>query len=171
MQFGRIGIIAAIVIAGSLLALAFGAVGYATLEDFDVDPIEASYGAFVKFHKPFFIGREPLLERWRKPRKKQIVRFRITTKRPRNIRPGDPVVDRSGRYVGNVTSCALIGGKLKGLALVESNSASPGSRIAVFPLPPGGRVPPAVAWDKMKKGDRLIINERAVVLPRFPMRS
>ncbi len=137
---------------------------------FDVDPIEAGYGGFVKFHKAFFIGRGPLLERWLNPRKKQIVRFRITTKNPRNIRTGDPVVDRSGRYVGNVTSCALINGKLKGLALVNSNLASNTSKIAIFPLPPGGRVPPTVEWDRMTKGDRLILNERAVVLPRFPMR-
>ena len=80
------------------------------------------------------------------------------------------MVDRSGRYVGNVTSCALINGKLKGLALVNSNLASNTSKIAIFPLPPGGRVPPTVEWDRMTKGDRLILNERAVVLPRFPMR-
>ncbi|MHC4943267.1 MAG: glycine cleavage system aminomethyltransferase GcvT [Planctomycetota bacterium] len=145
--------------------------GHELAGEFEVDPIEASYGAFVKFHKPFFIGRKPMLERWLKPRKKEIVRFRITTKNPRNIRTGDPVVDRSGRYIGNVTSCALIKKKLRGLALVEKSFASSGSKIAVIPLPPGGKVPAPVEWDKMKKGDRLIINERAIVIPRFPMRS
>jgi glycine hydroxymethyltransferase len=144
--------------------------GHELAGDFDVDPIEAGYGGFVKFHKPFFIGRGPLLERWLKPRKKEIVRFRITTKNSRNIRTGDPVVDRGGRYVGNVTSCTLVEGKLKGLALVDANLKSNGSRIAIFPLPPGNRVPPSVAWDDMKKGDRLLLSERAVVLPRFPMR-
>jgi len=139
--------------------------------DFKVDPIEAGYGSFVKFHKPFFIGREQLLQRWLKPRKKQVCRFRVTTKTPRNIRPGDVVVERSGRYIGNVTSCAFIEGKLKGLALVESNFALSGKKIAIFPLPPGGKVPPSVAWDEVKKGDRLIVSERAIVLPRFPMRS
>ncbi len=144
--------------------------GHELAGEFDVDPIEAGYGSFVKFHKPFFIGRKALLERWLKPRKKTVVRFRITTKRPRNIRPGDPVVDRGGRYVGNVTSCALINGRLKGLALVDSRMSSNKSKIAIFPLPPGDRATPAVELEKMKKGDRLVVNERAVVIPRFPLR-
>jgi len=99
------------------------------------------------------------------------VRFRITTKMPRTIRPGDPVVERSGRYIGNVTSCALVKGKQIGMAFVNKSYAKVNSRIAVFPVPAGGKVPPAVAVDRVDKGDRLVVSERAKVLSRFPMRG
>jgi len=145
--------------------------GHELAGDYDIDPIEAGYGSFVKFHKPFFIGREPLLDRWENSRGRQIVRFRITTKMPRTIRPGDPVVERSGRYIGNVTSCALVKGKQIGMAFVNKSYAKVNSRIAVFPVPAGGKVPPAVAVDRVDKGDRLVVSERAKVLSRFPMRG
>lgn len=145
--------------------------GHELAGDYDIDPIEAGYGSFVKFHKPFFIGREPLLERWQKPHRKQIVRFRITTKMPRTIRPGDPVVERSGRYIGNVTSCTLVKGKQIGMAFVDPTYSKVNSRIAVFPVPTGGKIPPAVAVDQVSRGDRLVVSERAKVISRFPMRS
>lgn len=145
--------------------------GHELAGDYDIDPIEAGYGYFVKFHKPFFIGRKPLLERWLKPRKKKVVRFRITTKMPRTVKPGDPVVERSGRFIGHVTSCVLVEGKQIGLALVDESYSRVNSRIAVFPLPPGGKVPAPVALDAVKKGDRLVVSERAKVISRFPMRK
>jgi len=145
--------------------------GHELAGDYDIDPIEAGYGYFVKFHKPFFIGRQPLLERWLKPRKKKIVRFRVTTKMPRTVKPGDVVVERSGRFIGHVTSCVLVKGKQIGLALVDSNFARVNSRLAIFPLPPGKKAPPAVTFDAVKKGDRLVVSERAKVISRFPMRK
>jgi glycine cleavage system T protein len=145
--------------------------GHELAGDYDIDPTEAGYGYFVKFHKPFFIGREPLLKRWLNPRKKQIVRFRVTTKMPRTIKPGDPVVERSGRFIGNVTSCTLVNKKQIGQALIDSSFARVNSKIAIFPLPPGGKIPPTVALDAVKKGDRLVVSERAKVISRFPMRK
>jgi len=143
--------------------------GHELAGDYDIDPIEAGYGSFVKFHKPFFIGREALLKRWIEPRKKQIVRFRVTTKMPRTVKKGDVVVDRAGKYIGNVTSCALVKGKQVGMALVDSSSARINTRVAVFPLPPG-KAPPPVAMDAVARGDKLVVSERAKVISRFPMR-
>jgi len=145
--------------------------GHELAGEYDIDPIEAGYGYFVKFHKPFFIGREPLLKRWLKPRRKDIVRFRITNKMPRTIKTGDPVVDRTGRFVGHVTSCVLVDGKQIGLALVDAKHTRINTKIAIFPLPPGGKVPPSAQLDELKKGDRLVVSERAKVISRFPMRG
>jgi glycine cleavage system T protein len=45
----------------------------------DIDPVEAGYGSFVRFHKPFFIGRKPLFERHIKLTR-AVVRFNMLSK-------------------------------------------------------------------------------------------
>ena len=62
--------------------------------------------AYVKTYKAWFIGREAYIEREKK-RKGVLVRFRFNEKGVRMAHLGDPVVDKRGRVVGNVTSCAV----------------------------------------------------------------
>jgi glycine hydroxymethyltransferase len=67
---------------------------------------EGGFGAYVKTYKPWFIGRQAFLER-RQGRKSEVVRFRFTEKGVRMAHSSDPVMDKRGRVIGWVTSCAV----------------------------------------------------------------
>jgi glycine cleavage system aminomethyltransferase T len=43
---------------------------------FDISRTEASFQGYIKYHKPFFIGRDALLARDREP-SRELVRFRM----------------------------------------------------------------------------------------------
>ena len=65
---------------------------------FNISPIEAGLGFYVKFHKPYFVGREALL---RKKISKKIISFEMLEKAiPRE---GYPVICK-GKKIGKVTS-------------------------------------------------------------------
>ncbi|MCK4244722.1 MAG: glycine cleavage system aminomethyltransferase GcvT, partial [Candidatus Omnitrophica bacterium] len=65
---------------------------------FNISPIEAGAGFYVKFHKPWFVGREVLL---RKKLRKRIISFEMTERAiPRE---GYPVIFKNKR-IGEVTS-------------------------------------------------------------------
>ena len=108
---------------------------------YKITPTEAGYGQFVKFHKPFFIGREKYLT---KGVRGGVIRFRIPRKGVRAIRFGDHVLI-AGRKAGNVTSCTLVGGMQVGMAFVRKEVGE-GSKIGILTH---GKV------------------EDAIVLPRF----
>lgn len=101
-----------------------------------INPIEEGHGAFIKFHKPYFIGRGSLLGRTAQ-RKREIVRFKMISKGIRMVRSEDPVVNEKGHYIGRVTSCALVGGTQLGLAFVDKNFTKEGTKIGIFILPRG----------------------------------
>ncbi|HID86657.1 MAG TPA: aminomethyl transferase family protein, partial [Anaerolineae bacterium] len=134
---------------------------------YNISPIEAGFGSYVKFHKPYFIGRKALLEK-EPTRRMEIVRFRMNEKGVRMARLGDPVVDKSGRYIGRVTSCALgTDGFQVGLAYVERRYNREGAQIGIIPLP--ARIPPAKPVEELDLGDRLLLQQWATVLARFPV--
>lgn len=83
-----------------------------------ITPIEAGYGAFVKMHKPFFIGRQALLKSMGES-DRRIVRLGVEAKFRRPVRPGSMVVNKHGSCMGRVTSCAYAVGHQIGLAIVE----------------------------------------------------
>ena len=84
------------------------------------------------------------------------------------IHTGSPVVDRRGRYIGVVTSCALdTGGYQLGLALVEKRYARPDNKFGIFPLRPGTR--PEKPKGELASGDQVLLHEWATVLTRFPI--
>ncbi len=72
----------------------------------DLGVAEGGFGSYVKPYKPWFIGREAYLAR-EKERKGVVVRFRFDDQRVRMAHNGDPVVDKDGKSVGWVTSCAV----------------------------------------------------------------
>jgi len=132
-----------------------------------ITPLEAGYGAFVKFHKPYFIGRKPLLEAEAK-RTREIVRFRVVQKGARTLHLGDPVVDaRRGRLIGSVTSAVLLpDGHQIGMAIVERTANRPGTRLAIYPIPQreGLEMKALKEW---QVGDFAVVPVEAVVLERF----
>jgi glycine hydroxymethyltransferase len=71
-----------------------------------VSPIEAGFPGYVKYHKPFFIGRNALLGE-EQQQDRELLRFRCNQKRTRRPNTLDPVVDDHGVEVGQVTSCSI----------------------------------------------------------------
>jgi len=126
---------------------------------------DAGFGSYVKTYKPWFIGRSAFLEQERS-RKGEVTRFRFDDKGVRMAHNGDPVVDRRGRVVGTVTSCAVDSeGYLLGQAYLEKKAAVEGTPIAVYQgAPKEAGKPPS----EMKIGDRAVVPTPATVLRRFP---
>jgi glycine cleavage system T protein len=135
--------------------------------DFGVTPVEAGYGPFIKFHKPFFIGRKAMIQN-DDERKMEIVRFIMDDPKIRMMKPGDPVASMRGELIGHVTSCTKAGSLQVGLAYILSKHAAPETKIGVYPLPRSGKVPAEGPKDKMKPGEKLLLYETGIVIPRFP---
>ncbi len=139
--------------------------GHELAGPFDISPIEAGFPGYVKYHKPFFVGRDPLLAR-EKDRKREVIRFRVNEKGVRIPHLGDPVVNRKGQQIGHVTSCSIDAeGYLVGMAIVEKRYNVPETPIAVFPL--GGKP----LDEALLRGKRVALPVAATVLTRFPERE
>ncbi len=135
---------------------------------YNISPIEAGFGPYVKFHKPYFIGRKALLEK-EATRRMELIRFRMKEKGVKMAKLGDPVFDKRGKYIGRVTSCALDArGFQVGLAYVERKYNRAGTEIEIIPLPPSERIPPTKPIEELKLGDRVLLSQKATVLTRFP---
>ncbi len=135
-----------------------------------ITPTEAGFGPYVKFHKPFFIGRGPYLAR-NLTAERTLIRFRVSEKGQRRVNPGDPVVSRQGECIGRVTSCSLDAeGFQLGLALVASRYQREGLAIGVFPLA-ARRAMDEGHKHELRPGDRVLLHVEAIVLPRFPGRG
>jgi glycine hydroxymethyltransferase len=141
--------------------------GHELAGPFNISPIEAGYGAFVKFHKPFFVGRKALLEK-EPARKMEIVRWQLLDKDVRTLHTGDPVANKRGKHTGWVTSAVLVEGYQMGLAYVDRRFTEPGTKFELFPL----TKPEAAAKEKAKPGlqpgDMLLVSGEAEVLTRWP---
>ena len=76
----------------------------------------------------------------RKLREAVVARFRFTEKGVRMAHNGDPVIDKKGRVIGVVTSCAVdTEGYLTGQASLEDKYAVEGTPISVFQGSPKNR--------------------------------
>ncbi|MBN2149509.1 MAG: glycine cleavage system aminomethyltransferase GcvT [Anaerolineales bacterium] len=126
---------------------------------------EAGFGSFVKTYKPWFVGREAYLQR-EKVRKLELVRFTFNEKGVRMAHLGDPVVDRRGRVIGKVTSCAVdADGYLTGQAVLDSKSTDKGTTLYIYQGAPkdAGKI-----LGMMEIGERLILPSPARIVRRFP---
>lgn len=132
----------------------------------DIDPIEAGYGAFVKFNKPFFIGKKALLAK-HKNSSSQIVRFEIEGTGIRAVRPGAIVVNRQGQVIGKVTSCTFTSNKQVGMAYVDKSCSTIGTQLGIINQPQGKRAAQAKAISDYKIGDTIPVPETATVVSRF----
>jgi glycine hydroxymethyltransferase len=140
--------------------------GSGKLGEHDLGIGESGFITYVKFYKPWFIGRETLLAR-EQSRKGVVVRFRFSEKGVRMAHNGDPVLDKRGKVIGWVTSCAVDkDGFLTGQAYVELKCAEEGTPIFIYQgAPTEGCKPPA----EMKFGDRNPLPTAAMVVSRFPL--
>ncbi len=132
-------------------------------------PFQIGFENFVKITKPDdFVGKTAYLAKM-KTSSTRLVRFRMNDKGVRVSKLGDPVLDKRGRVIGTVTSCAADStGFLCGLALVEAASALEGSQLNVLVLPE--RLPPALA-PFATLGARTLLPDVATVISRFPPRK
>ncbi len=141
--------------------------GHELAGPFDISPVGAGFGSYVKLHKPYFIGRTAHIER-EKARTMEVIRFRMNDKGVRMPKGGDPVINKRGRAVGWVTSAAIdVDGFILGLAYIESRYHRPGDEIGIFSLP---AKPVMEKEDKarLEPGDQVQLPELATILPRFP---
>jgi glycine hydroxymethyltransferase len=126
---------------------------------------EAGFAAYVKTYKPWFIGRQAFMAR-EAGRQGEVVRFRFNEKGVRMAHLGDPVLDRRGRVVGTVTSCAIDqDGYLTGQAFVDFKNAEQGTLIFIYQGTPksAGKAP-----SELQAGDRVSLPTAATVISRFP---
>jgi glycine hydroxymethyltransferase len=126
---------------------------------------EAGFRTFVKGYKPWFIGRDAFLER-DEARQSEVVRFRFNEKGVRMAHLGDPVVDKRGRTIGVVTSCAVDSdGTLTGQAYLGLECSKVGTPICIFQSAPGKA---SKAPADLHVGDKISIPTPATVITRFP---
>ncbi|MCP5100497.1 MAG: glycine cleavage system aminomethyltransferase GcvT [Chloroflexi bacterium] len=134
-----------------------------------LNPADAGFGSYVKLWKPFFIGRSAFIAH-EKNRKGIIVRFRMNEKGVRRPETGDPVMDKRGKMIGTVTSCAIdSNGVLLGQAYIPTNMRRSKTTLYIYQLGGGKRairVP-----NQLKQGARLPMPDAATVLTRFPSRK
>jgi glycine hydroxymethyltransferase len=126
---------------------------------------EAGFGTYVKTFKPWFIGRQVYLAR-EKARKGVVIRFRFNEKGVRMAHNSDPVLDKRGRVIGVVTSCAVDKeGFLTGQAFVDYKNAEEGNQIFIFQSAgkEAGKAPA-----ELKIGDKKDLPTPATVVSRFP---
>ena len=126
---------------------------------------EGGFGSYVKIYKPWFVGRAAFLAREQR-RKGEVVRFRFQEKGVRMAHQGDPVIDKRGKVIGQVTSCAVdADGLLTGQAFVELKYIEEGTPLYIYQSAPdkAGKAPA-----ELSLGDKTILPTQAAVLSRFP---
>jgi glycine hydroxymethyltransferase len=129
-------------------------------------PYHIGFDNFVKLNKPAdFIGKAAYAEKTAKNTLKG-ARFRMNDKGVRVSKLGDPVLDKRGRVIGTVTSCAQDSeGYLLGLAVVEGSAAQEGNTLNIIALPE--RMPePLKPFASI--GSRALVPDAATVISRFP---
>jgi glycine hydroxymethyltransferase len=128
-------------------------------------PYHIGFDNFVKLGKPAdFIGKAAYAEKAAKNTLKS-ARFRMNEKGVRVSKLGDPVLDKRGRVIGTVTSCAQASeGFLLGLAVVEGSAAQEGNTLYIAALPE--RMPePLKPFASI--GSRTLMPDAATVISRF----
>jgi len=126
---------------------------------------EAGFGAYAKTSKPWFIGREAFVAR-EQARQGVVCRFQFPEKGVRMAHNADPALDKRGKVIGWVTSCAADqNGTLTGQAYVELKYAVEGTQIFVYQ---SARREAGIAPADLKLGDKGLVPTEAVVLSRFP---
>ena len=141
--------------------------GHELAGEHNVNPFEAGFGAYVKLHKPFFIGRELCVPMYTK-RKREVVRFEVTQHGVRPVRGGAVVIDKNGSCLGRVTSCVSLGETQVGLALLEKCGLPVGTPIALLNPP---RKDVAKPVSDLQVGDRVAVPVDATIVTRFPEKT
>lgn len=123
-------------------------------------PGDAGFSTYVKLWKPFFVGKAAYAAH-EAQRDHEVVRFRLEAKGSRPPHPGDPITDRNGTQIGQVTSCSIdADGFQSGQAYLLDSYSDPNTPIAVL-----------CGSERAKASGRVPNAEPAVVLTRFPVKK
>ncbi|MFN2146573.1 MAG: glycine cleavage system aminomethyltransferase GcvT [Anaerolineales bacterium] len=126
---------------------------------------DGGFRTYVKTYKPWFIGRDAFLAQ-EEARNSEVVRFRFTEKGVRMAHLNDPVIDKRGKVIGYVTSCAVDKeGFLTGQAYIDRKYAEKDTPIFIFQSAPDKA---SKAPAELTIGDRTNLPNAALVLSRFP---
>ncbi|MCK4886491.1 MAG: glycine cleavage system aminomethyltransferase GcvT [Planctomycetes bacterium] len=107
--------------------------GHELAGKFNISPFEAGYGWAVKLDKDFFIGKAAMLD-VSKNHSMKVLRLELDgQKGVRPVRGHDIVLDDNGKCIGEILSCAKIGGKQIALAYVNKNANEP-DKIEIYYL-------------------------------------
>lgn len=140
--------------------------GHELAGEMALNPLEAGFAKFVKLSKPFFVGREAYIAQML-DQKRTVVRFRMDEKGVRRPETGDPILDKRGKVIGSVTSCAIDSdGYLLGLAVVPMALRRRGTKLSLYQT--GGGKRPIKGSDSVAIGARLPLPNVATVIKRFP---
>ena len=141
--------------------------GHELAGPYNISPIEAGFAPYVKLHKPFFVGREAMIEKI-KNHTLSIARFQMYERGVKMIKSGDLVVSKKNqRVVGFVTSNAVNGEGIQvGLALMDKRAAVEDNRIALVPLTPKGKMT-SLDFSKVELGERFPLSIDAKIVSRF----
>jgi glycine hydroxymethyltransferase len=132
-------------------------------------PYHIGFDKFVKTEKPAeFIGKAAYAAK-AAAAKMRLARFRMNDKNVRPSKLGDPILDKRGRVIGTVLSCAQeTSGYLVGMAMVDGATApAEGSALLIVSLPE--RIPEPLA-PFAAFGGRALMPDAATVISRFPPR-
>ena len=143
--------------------------GHELAGEMNLNPGDAGFGSYAKLWKPFFVGRAAFIAH-EESRDQVVVRFRMNEKGVRRPDGGDPVLDKRGKVIGTVTSCAIDSeGYLLGQAVVPVSMSEADTAVSIYQLGGGQRairVP-----DSVQVGARLPMPDGATILSRFPSRK
>ena len=143
--------------------------GHELAGEMNLNPADAAFGSYAKLWKPFFVGRSAFIAH-EQTRDQVVVRFRMNEKGVRRPDGGDPVLDKRGKVIGTVTSCAIDSeGYLLGQAIVPINMSEPDTAVSIYQL--GGGQRPIRVPNSVKPGARLPMPDGATILTRFPARK
>ena len=106
--------------------------GHEIAGKFGISPFEAGYGWAVKLEKEFFIGKTAM-ERISREYDMKVARIELPgTKGIRPVRQNDGVLDKHGRSIGWVLSCARIGEKQIALVYVDRESLEENDAVGLY---------------------------------------
>ncbi|MCH7559022.1 MAG: glycine cleavage system aminomethyltransferase GcvT [Planctomycetes bacterium] len=106
--------------------------GHELAGKFGISPFEAGYGWAVKLEKKFFIGKTAM-ERISREYDMKVARIELPgTKGIRPVRQNDGVLDKHGRSIGWVLSCARIGEKQIALVYVDRKSLEENDAVGLY---------------------------------------
>ncbi|MBX6771432.1 MAG: serine hydroxymethyltransferase [Chloroflexi bacterium] len=132
---------------------------------FAISPVAAGYGALVRLHKPFFVGRSAITG-MPIPPDLRVVRFTVTAPVTALPRDGDPLLDPDGRCVGHVTSGPELEESPIGFAWAEARATPVGAGLSV--LVGAGNAPRSTIGERLDLGETLYPIATVEILPRFP---
>jgi len=139
-------------------------IGSGQLGENQLGVAEAGFGSYVKVYKPWFIGREAYIEK-ETNLNRGVIRFQFEDKGVRMAHQGDPVLDKRGRVIGWVTSCAVDSeGRLTGQAFIDFKNSEKGTDIYIFQ---GAESKPGKSPAEFEVGDKTQLPSHARVVSRF----